>query len=67
MLWRGGETLLKLRKVWSHRPFDDVDCRLKTPAIKSYCVDAHVVTRKHILATVTDNPKSEANVSLDSN
>lgn len=38
MMWRGS-SVHKLEKVWSQRPFDDVDCRLTTDELKSYCVN----------------------------
>jgi hypothetical protein len=38
MLWRN-EGLSKLREVWSQEPFTDIDGRLNTEKLKSYCVD----------------------------
>lgn len=41
MLWRHS-SVHKLKKVWSRRPFEDVDCALTTPELKSYCVNIGV-------------------------
>jgi hypothetical protein len=44
MLWRGGESLRKLRSLWGSVPYGDIDCRLTRPFqdelnIKSYCIN----------------------------
>jgi hypothetical protein len=46
MLWRHS-SVHKLDKVWSRRPFDDVDCLLTTPKLKSYCVNIGVGSFSH--------------------
>ena len=38
MLWRGS-SVQKLEKVWSQRPFEDIDGRLTTDQLNSYCVN----------------------------
>lgn len=44
MLWRGGESVRKLRSLWGQVPYIDIDCRLTRPFddeldIKSYCIN----------------------------
>jgi hypothetical protein len=44
MLWRGGESVRKLRALWGQVPYLDIDCRLTRPFddeldIKSYCIN----------------------------
>jgi len=41
MLWRDS-SLTKLANVWSQQPFHDIDCRLTTPMLNSYCVNLHI-------------------------
>jgi hypothetical protein len=38
MLWRDA-SLPKIEALWAKQPFDDIDCRLVTTAINSYCVN----------------------------
>ena len=38
MLWKN-ESLPKLREVWAKRPYGEIDGRLTTEKLKSYCVD----------------------------
>ena len=45
-MWRG-EAVEKLRKIWSSRPHDDIDCRLEgtrpgDPPLKTYCINVGV-------------------------
>lgn len=45
MLWRSdndGASLAKLREVFSRKPYNDIDCRLTDPILKSYCIDVGV-------------------------
>jgi hypothetical protein len=37
-LWRG-TSVDKLARVWARVPYNDVDCRLTTPELNSYCVN----------------------------
>jgi hypothetical protein len=37
VLWRGS-SVQKLREIWSEEPFADIDCRLTTDKIQSYCI-----------------------------
>jgi hypothetical protein len=37
-LWRGS-SVDKLARVWGRVPYNDVDCRLSTPELNSYCVN----------------------------
>jgi hypothetical protein len=37
-MWRGSSTD-KLAKLWSEMPYNDVDCRLSTPDLNSYCLN----------------------------
>jgi hypothetical protein len=60
MLWRSSadqKSLMKLRKLWSKQPYDDIDCRLNTAALNSYCVQANVCTSADSLALKSDIPK----------
>mmetsp|Transcript_25802 Transcript_25802/g.44049 ORF Transcript_25802/g.44049 Transcript_25802/m.44049 type:complete len:361 (-) Transcript_25802:87-1169(-) len=43
VMWRGdGDSLKKLRDVWSQQPYNDIDCRLSDPSLKSYCINVGV-------------------------
>lgn len=65
MLWRGPDvddlpgfsSLEKLRQVWRVKPYDDIDCRLTTLQLKSYCVQADAVTFNVNLSLTSDIPK----------
>jgi hypothetical protein len=37
-LWRGKESVAKLRAVWSATPYQGIDCALTTDRLQSYCV-----------------------------
>jgi hypothetical protein len=37
-MWRGSSTD-RLANVWSEMPYNDVDCRLSTPDLNSYCLN----------------------------
>jgi hypothetical protein len=62
MLWREGESLQKLRKLWSAIPYDGVDCLLSNAYnFTSYCINfrkgAGVILKK-IDGEITNIPKS---------
>jgi hypothetical protein len=38
MVWRK-ESVHKLKELWQQQPYDDVDCRLASSTIKSYCLN----------------------------
>ena len=43
-MWRGDETVKKLRTIWGAKPHDDIDCRLADPrpgepSLNSYCIN----------------------------
>jgi hypothetical protein len=48
MLWRhdyDDDSLAKLERLWSARPLDDVDVRLTTDAVRSYCINGLATPR----------------------
>lgn len=51
----------KLHGIWSKQPFDDIDCRLTSPWIKSYCINykGGVGRFDHSFGEVTDIPKND--------
>ena len=43
MMYRGGESAQKLRKLWGKKPYNDIDCRLgMDPSLKSYCIQVGI-------------------------
>ena len=46
-----------LKKIWSKTPYDDLDCRLTSKVIKSYCVNHNIMKIGARLGT--DIPKSK--------
>ena len=58
MLWRE-ESVSKLYDVWSQTPYDDIDCRLVTEKLNSYCVSLFVGKLKQPEGEATDIPKNK--------
>jgi hypothetical protein len=56
MLWRD-KSLPKLEEVWSKQPFSDIDCRLATDKLNSYCVNIGIGTISAPEGEMTDIPK----------
>lgn len=54
MLWRGGKSVDKLRKIWSRQPFDSVDLRLGGGDLKSYCVQIGAGSLYQISSEISD-------------
>ncbi len=42
VLWKGGDSVEKLRKIWSIQPHLDIDCLLTDPSLNSYCVQVGI-------------------------
>ena len=66
MVWRGGESVQKLRKLWSRQPYDDIDCDLthqvETYNVTSYCINfpqGQGVISKKIEGEISDIPKNK--------
>ncbi len=53
MLWRG-TSIPKLKEIWSQKPHDDIDGRLTSNEINSYCVQKNIA---HLYDFGTDIPK----------
>jgi hypothetical protein len=60
MMWKGGQTIEKLRNLWGTRPHNDIDCLLKDdPTIKSYCIQVGVGEFHFPYVEPSDIPKIE--------
>jgi hypothetical protein len=65
MVWRGGESVQKLRKLWSEIPYAQSDCRLTLEVerynIKSYCINFRKggVVQKRIKGEITNIPTND--------
>jgi hypothetical protein len=73
MLWRGGESVQKLRKLWSRIPHGDIDCDLtqstESSNIKSYCInfrEGEGGSLREIEGEESDIPKNDQYVSVTS-
>ncbi len=42
VMWKGGESLEKLRRVWGTPPHDGIDCQLTHPSLNTYCIQIGV-------------------------
>lgn len=59
---REGKHLAKIKWLWNRKPYDDIDCRLTSHKVHSYCIDADVVKINHTLAHLNDNPKENTDI-----
>ena len=41
-LWKGGDSLRNLRRVWDVQPDNGIDCQLQDPSINAYCIQIGV-------------------------
>ena len=51
VLYREG-SVSKLRALWSAEPYDDIDCKLVTKEVNSYCVQADITKYKEFPTTI---------------
>ena len=58
MMWNQ-ESVSKLERVWSQTPYDDIDARLVTDQLNSYCVNLGIGYIDSPLAESTDIPKQQ--------
>ena len=58
-MWRGGESLEKLRRLWGTPPHDGIDCQLVHPSITSYCIQVGVGEFHIPLNEWSDIPKDK--------
>ena len=59
MLWRE-ESISKLEQLWSREPFDDIDCRLTTESLNSYCVNIGIGGLEKLTVERSDIPKIDS-------
>lgn len=57
VLWRGGESLEKLRRLWGTPPHDGIDCLLTDPSINTYCIQIGVGDFHAPMTELSDIPK----------
>ena len=57
VMWKGGKSLEKLRRLWSTPPLDGIDCMLTDPSIKTYCIQIGVGEYHFPVLEPTDIPK----------
>lgn len=64
VMWKGGESLEKLRRLWGTPPHDGIDCQLIDPSIKTYCIQIGVGEFHSPLVEPSDIPKFEGKPKL---
>ena len=56
-----------LNQIWSEKPYDDLDCRLTTPKIKSYCVNQNIMESINLGTNIPKHlPNYRNNDDIDS-
>jgi hypothetical protein len=65
-LWRGGDSVKKLRALWSRMPAIGIDCALTTDTLQSYCVNGEFGSFDKQLQKISSIPKLVKHTVLQS-